>query len=538
MRKKTERQRGWLGGVRKGGALLVCLLLGGGMMGPWACSAPFDGVVMREVAMGVAVAGFQVDMGCPTESAESCEDRNSDWYQWVTTPEIIENKGLFSSGDPISYSPGMWELYEKDFQMAKEGLGIKSFRMSIEWSRIFPKTTEGTTGYEALKKIADAKAIDRYRKMFQALRKNGIEPLVTIHHYTMPLWIHDGVSCHKDIKGCKNRGWAEPSRLIPEMAKFAGFVAEEFAGEVDRWVTLNEPLAIVLPGYMQPTQTRTNPPGLSFQFDIAKQVIKGMIQAHAQIYDAIKDKDKKDADGDGKNSVIGIAYNVTPFLPKDPNNKVDVDGAKNANYLVNKVFLNAICQGKYDEALDGTQVDRPELNRLDFLGINFYGSVTVPGIVGSLYPDFSKLLTFNPLEFKQEVVAPKVLYETLVDLKSCGRPIMITENGVEMRTTEDQQKMVGYLVRHLFWIARANLEGAKVEAYHYWSLMDNYEWNHGLHLKFGLYAVDPKDAQKKRVARPGVTAFKQISDAGGLPRALLLEHLTAEEKALIPDILK
>lgn len=59
---------------------------------------------------------------------------------------------------------------------------------------------------------------------------------------------------------------------------------------------------------------------------------------------------------------------------------------------------------------------------------------------------------------------------------------MMTENGVEMRTTEDQQKMVGYLVRHLFWIARLNLEGAEFEAYHYWSLMDNYEWNHGLHL--------------------------------------------------------
>ncbi|MCB9644684.1 MAG: glycoside hydrolase family 1 protein [Myxococcales bacterium] len=517
----------------------MLLVLFFGMAGQFACTPPVDGLAMREVVMGTAVAGFQVDMGCPTEPAETCEDRNSDWYQWVTSEEITNNKGLFSSGDPVSYGPGMWELYEQDFKRAKEELGIKTFRMSIEWSRIFPKTTEGTEGYEALKAMADAKAIERYHKMFQALRAQGIEPLVTIHHYSMPLWIHDGVSCHKDIKNCKDKGWADADRLIPEIAKFAGFVAQEYAGEVDRWITLNEPLAIVLPGYLQPTQTRTNPPGLSFQFDIAKKVIAGLIEAHAKIYDAIKSKDDKDADGDGKNSYIGIAYNITPFKPKDPSKKVDVDGAKNANYLVNQVFLNAICTGKLDVALDGKTVDRPDLNRLDFLGINFYGAVTVPGVVGSLYPDFSNLLTFNPLEFNQEIVAPKVLYETLLEYQaSCGRPIMITENGIEMRTEEDQKQMVGYLVRHLFWIQRANLEGAKVEAYHYWSLMDNYEWNHGLNLKFGLYAVDPKDAQKKRVARPGVGAFKQIVDNGGIPRAMLIEHLTEEEKALIPDILK
>jgi beta-glucosidase/6-phospho-beta-glucosidase/beta-galactosidase len=366
----------------------------------------------------------------------------------------------------------------------------------------------------------------------------GIKPLVTINHYTLPLWIHNGVECHKSFSTCKDRGWAEPTRLIPEIVKFAGFMAREYAAEVDDWVTINEPLAIVLPGYIQPTAVRVNPPALSFQFDAAKTVIRALIEAHAKIYDAIKANDDKDADGDGKNSYIGIAYNYMPFKPRDPNNNLDVEGAKNATYLVNDVFLNAIALGKYDENLDGTQKDRPDLKRLDFLGVNFYGSISVPGIQGSLFPDFSPLLSFNALDFKQEVVDPKGLYESLVRLKEYGLPMQITESGVEMRTKEDEEKMAGYLVRHLFWIARANLEGAKVGAYHYWSLVDNYEWNHGLDLKFGLFSYDPQDQQKKRVARPGVSVFKQIADAGALTPAILSTYLTADEKALIPDILK
>ena len=86
---------------------------------------------------GSATAGFQVDMGCPTLSDAECVDTNSDWYQFVTTPENIDNSALHIAGDPISIGPGMWETFEEDVERMSSD-GLTGYRMSLEWSRIFP----------------------------------------------------------------------------------------------------------------------------------------------------------------------------------------------------------------------------------------------------------------------------------------------------------------------------------------------------------------------------------------------------------------
>lgn len=476
---------------------------------------------------GTAVAGFQVDLGCPTLAAEECEDRNSDWYQFITSEALLASD-TYQSGDSPSLGPGHWELYEEDFERARSELGSNAFRMSLEWSRIFPNATDGVEGFDNLMAIADADAIAHYHDMFKAMRDRGIEPLVTLNHYTLPLWIHDGEACHFDIETCENRGWVDKDRTVAEIAKFAGFVGQEFGAEVDYWVTLNEPFAVVLPGYIAPSGDRSNPPSRANSFDEAKTVIVGLIEGHARMYDAVHAADTVDANGDSVAVEVGLVYNVTPMIPANADNAIDVQGAENIFYLFNEVFLNGVVKGIIDEQLDGTTVERDDLkNRMDYLGLNYYSRIRIQGTTTSVFPGLSPLATFNPLALGDVFAEdPEGIYASIMwTTQELGIPwVVISENGTPI---DDETDLPGFLTRHLTWVARAIRDGADVRGYFYWSLIDNYEWNHGMDLRFGLYEVDIDDPAKPRTARAHVATYAEIAAAGEVPEALQRAHPAA-----------
>lgn len=494
---------------------------------------------------GTSIAGFQGDMGCPTLSAEQCEDRNSDWYQWTQSKELQETGGKdeitgrrysLASKAPLSESSGQWELYASDYALMKKELGVTAYRMSIEWSRIFPRSTEKVEGFEQLKALADPKALAQYHKMFQALRKQGIEPYVTLNHYTLPVWIHDGVACYKNLKTCKNKGWVDQKRIVREIAKYAGFVAKEFGAEVDMWITLNEPFAVVLPGYLLQTPDRINPPAVSLQFGAAKTVLHAMIEAHARMYDAIKKNDTVDANRDGKSTWIGIAYSFSPVYPLDANRERDRTAAQKMSYLINEVFMEAIVHGKLDVQLDGNQTDRPDLKRLDWLGVNYYMKVTVRGLGSPPLKALSPMFLADPFKLHYAPQHPKGMYDVLQLVKKYKKPIVITENGHDMPSQgrkADDSKMPHYIVRHLFWLHQAMQEGADVRGYLYWSFVDNFEWNHGFDLRFGLFAFDPKDKMKKRIPRSGVKTYRSIIEQHAISPEQIELYLTDAEKKRI-----
>ncbi|GMV40284.1 MAG: beta-glucosidase [Myxococcales bacterium] len=483
----------------------------------WPADAPFPAGFL----FGTAVAGFQVDMGCPTLPAATCDDPNSDWYEFVMSPDMVADPSTHLSGDPVSKGPGMWELYDGDFQRAAEELGSSALRMSFEWSRVFPTATDGVEGYEALKAIASADALATYHAMLAALKVRGLKPLITLNHYTLPSWIHDAVGCHKDLDGCSPRGWLDKERTIAEIAKYAGFVAQEFGAEVDLWATENEPLAVVLPGYLMPSAERTNPPAVSLRGKEAREVAVALIEAHARMYDAVKAADTVDADGDGQASRVGLVYATAPVRAKDPGNPLDVQAAKDTEYLWNWLFLDGVCAGVLDDDADGTGEPREDLaNRMDFLGINYYTRVTVEGTGVSALPDFSPLLTLNPFTLVPWEYYPRGIYEMAMAVtERYALPIIVTENGTA--DPSDDGTQVEFLAQMLTWLSRAIHDGAKVEGYFYWTLLDNYEWNHGMGIRMGLFAVDPDDPVKARVARKGVATFKAIATAGEVPQELL-----------------
>ncbi len=486
-----------------------------------ACQSPPEHVTYsfpQGFLWGASVAGFQVDPGCPTLDASSCVDTRSDWYVWVTDPDLVADPATYLSGEPLSHGPGHWELFEHDYDLAKTELGLNAFRLSIEWSRIFPEPTLGVDDPEALAELASAENLAHYRAELTALRDRGVTPLVTLHHYTLPVWLHDAAGCHWDLDHCSPRGWLDREVIVHEIAKYAGFVARELGDLVDLWATQNEPFAVVLAGYLRPGPDRTNPPGVSLAFEEVKAVSLAMIEAHARMVDAVRFFDVVDADGDGRASQVGLVFALTPAYPADPGSPLDQAAAENVAYLYNWAFLDAVVAGSLDASLLGTQTPREDLaDRMDFLGINYYAVVRVEGEPSAVFPALSPLSTFNPFTLTVDYETPSGIYDALLlaSLRYPGLPLYITENGTPDVDSPDSQR--DYMATHLAWVSRAWRDGADVRGYFYWSLLDNYEWNHGMSMRFGLYSVDPLDPQKTRVPRPAAQDYARIIRAGRIP---------------------
>lgn len=491
------------------------------------CSEGTSPQFPKDFVWGAAVAGFQVEMGCPTIDPAECEDRASDWYQWITDERLLENKESVNFiGGPPSTGPGFYELYPQDLARAKDELKLSSLRVSIEWSRIFPTSTEGIAAdYEALKAVANPVGVAFYHRLFAEMKAKGLLPNVTLNHYTLPLWLHDGADCHFSFKTCEKRGWVDKT-VIAEAYKYALFVGAEYGAEVDWWGTLNEPLANTLAGYMLPGAERTHPPGLFTHAEAAKAVTFNMIYGHAAMYDGIKKGDTVDATGDGKTSMVGVVLNLASVRPLDPENGLDEQSADNIRYLYNELFSKAVIDGYLDEDAAGVEgVLKDELKgRSDYIGINYYTRLTIAGLPTSVVPKFSPLLTLDPIESVLYEDYPKGIYDVLKAFDAKWKiPIIISENGVDMPNKPELAETT--VVETISWMKKAIDEGVDVRGYYYWSLTDNYEWNHGMDdMRFGLYEIDINAVEKPRTKRPLADIYSSIVSANQIPEALAKKH--------------
>lgn len=456
---------------------------------------------------GSATAGFQVDMGCPTWDDARCLDTASDWYDYVTEPVFLESSRLHVAGDPVSWGPGMWETFEDDVaQMAADG--HTAYRFSLEWSRLFPNDAEAATTVDDLEGFADADAVARYHEMLGALRQAGIEPVVTLNHYTLPRWVHDAVACHSDVD-CARSGWVDGPRITRLIGLYAGFVGREFGGEVDLWFTLNEPFATTLSGYMLPGEDRSAPPGRNNDVPATIAVMLHQIEGHAAMYDAVKAEDSVDASGDGDAATVGIVMNMAAFSPKDPDNEADQRAVEHADYLYHRLYLDALTDGAWDADLDGVpEATRADLaGRLDVIGINYYNEVVLTGLPFAPVPEIPMFDFFPEFSWAPH---PEGLGQVVTRANAWGLPLHVTENG----TPFVEDRGVEVLDGHLGALWAAIDDGADVRSYLYWSWIDNYEWNHGFDLRFGLYALDVDT--KARTPREVAGRYRAIIEQHGL----------------------
>lgn len=394
---------------------------------------------------GAATSSYQVEGG----------NVHADWWEWE------KKAGKERSGRACRH----YELYRKDFDLAQK-LGHNVHRFSIEWSRIEPKPGKFSK-----------KALDHYLDVVLSLKKRGIEPVVTLHHFTNPTWFS------------RLGGW-EKKRSVELFLRYSERVVRLLAKHVRYWVTINEPTIYISHAYIfgvWPPQERSYLKALAVE--------ENLVAAHIKTYRLIHQIYKK---ADLPEPSVGIAQNMMAFVPCEKNLK------------------NTVAAFLRDQFYNWGLLDRLALQKtMDYIGVNYYSRQLVElekfGIT-NLAADVCKkghrAVKKNSLGWD---IYPQGLHEILVKLKRYGLPVLVTENGI---CTSNDNLRWDYIRDHLRSVHRAMKKGTRVTGYLYWSLMDNFEWDKGFGPRFGMIGIDYKTG--KRTVRQSARKYARICRTNAL----------------------
>jgi beta-glucosidase len=336
--------------------------------------------------------------------------------------------------------------------------------------------------------------------MFAGLRAAGITPIVTLYHFTLPLWV-------------SARGGWDWDGAPAALAGFAGRAGAAFGDLVDWWCTINEPGVLVAKGYLAAQW----PPGVRDPRRGAL-ALAALMRAHGLMTAALRARDRTDADGDGRPTRIGFAQNLRLFDAYSAN---PVDGvvAGAADWFYDESFLDAVTLGRVRVVLPKViDIDEPFpalRGSLDYLGVNYYTRDLVVGHLRGGTPFEAAAVPGRPRNDLGWEIYPEGLTRLLLRYAHRGWPLLVSENGVS--DGRDVWRP-SFLRAHLYAVDRARAEGADVIGYLYWSLIDNFEWSHGYQGHFGLYAIDFADPILTRRPTAAVPVFQEAARALGTLR--------------------
>jgi beta-glucosidase len=403
------------------------------------------------------------------------EPGDSDWSRWAAIP------GKIDDGSTPVRAFGFYRGYEREFDTAKD-LGVNAFRLSIAWERVEPA-----------RGVWDEGALTHYEAMMVALRKRGIEPIVSLHHFVNPAWLVDGV-------------------LNPEFpdlfAEFSERVIARLANgpaKVRWFCTLNEPAVLAVVGFLD----GQFPPGHHGDIDGASQAMAQLIRAH------LKTVNRARALAIGPELKIGIATHWRPFEPARKWNPFDWIAAHFSEQFFDRQIMAGVLTGKINIwSPGGKRVhDRIEIlggrPGIDYAGVNYYGRTLVKFIFHAPFVEMSE--GPGPKNDLGWEMYPEGLTTTLRELAEYHLPILITENGVADARDANRAH---YIADHIARIDAARKEGIDVIGYLYWTLTDNFEWARGLVPKFGLCPAPSADGSRK--CRPSFAAYRDIIRAHAL----------------------
>jgi beta-glucosidase len=412
---------------------------------------------------GVASSAYQVE-GAAAEGGRS----ESIWDRFCRMP------GRVANGENGDIACDHYHRYLEDLDLMAS-IGVRLYRFSIAWPRLVP----GGKGKP------NPAGVDFYRRLCEGLRERGIAPMATLYHWDLPQAVQD------------DGGWANRD-TASRFAEYAAVAFDALDGLVEWWITQNEPWVTAFEGHGYGTKA----PGQQ-DWPTALRVAHHVLLSHGLTVRAFRDRN-------GAGGRIGIALNLTPAYPLNGTLE-DRAAAHLMDGFHNRWFLDPVLRGGYpvdmvDELarrfgpLDAVhEGDLKTINEpIDFLGVNYYFSTRVfadpdePLLgVGVAPPDA------NTTSMGWEVT-PGSLYELLVRIKReyGDLPLVVTENGAayddEAPTNGyvDDPRRLDYLRAHLESIERAVAAGVDVRGYCAWSLLDNFEWQHGYSKRFGIVYVD------------------------------------------------
>jgi beta-glucosidase len=402
-------------------------------------------------------------------SAHQVEGGNTlnDWATFESRP------GSVKGGQASGLAADHWNRVTEDIDLMS-AMGANAYRFSIEWSRVEPVQGQW-----------DEQAWSHYAGEISQLKKAGIEPMVTLLHFTLPDWL------------ARKGGLVAPQ--FPELfSRFTSEVVWRFGDQVKLWCTINEPNVLMYQAYVSGVW----PPGIQ-DTSLASQAFAGLVRAHTAATTVIR---QLDPDG-----LSGVAMNLIVFDPDRRWLVLDWLAAYEADKGFNWAFYNSISSGNISFHLAGfPEIEEPLpglKDSADYFGVNYYRrnlvrfSASAPGLV-TLVQGPGKL-SDSGVE-----VYPEGLLRVLRKVWArYGLPIYITENGVADSTGDLRRE---FLRSHLYATSRGIQEGIPIHGYFHWSLLDNFEWSEGYSYRFGLFSVNFETFE--RTPGPAVEEFRRLME--------------------------
>lgn len=381
-----------------------------------------------------------------------------------------------------------YHRFREDVAMMKQ-MGLKAYRFSISWPRVIPEPGK-----------VNEKGLRFYVELVDALVEAGIEPVVTLFHWNLPMWMYN--------KG----GWENPE-IEGYFADYVQVVVDALSDKVRWWITLNEPQCFVGVGY----HSGRHAPFRRETVQIPA-IVRNVMMAHGRAVQVIRSRAKQPPK-------IGFAP-TGPVVTPASDSPEDVERARllsydpNGGIRSNSWWADPIVLGIVPEPLRQaiSQEDLKTICQpLDFYAFNVYNSENYAEKPGERNPQVWPGMPRTALNWP---ITPEVIYwASKFHYERYHLPILVSENGmanvdfVMLDGKVHDPQRIDYIHRHLKCLKQAVEEGVPVLGYLYWSVMDNFEWAVGYDARFGLIYVDYRT--QERIWKDSAYDYRQIIRTNG-----------------------
>jgi beta-glucosidase len=415
----------------------------------------------KDFLWGSATSSHQVEGYCT----------NNNWYRFESAVNE-QGKPRILNGQKAGIASDHWNRYKEDIQLMK-ALSLNAYRFSVEWSKIEPRQGE-----------TDENALAHYEQVVAELLANGIEPMITLHHFTDPIWFEE-------------QG-AFLTENSPEIfADFVEKVVRRLGSRVKLWCTINEPSVYAMQGYLK----ARFPPAVKAPQQVGI-VFRNLLRAHTAAYQRIKKLEPQ--------AQVGPVVALLLYDPHNNWNLLDVMTARAYNRSLNESHLSYLVNGIFNFSIPGAKrvsYDGGIRGAFDFVGLNYYTRFFQKFTLSGEEPvaEITRVPPEKLTDMRWEIY-PEGLYRALEMItRFTSKPIYITENGV---ADDSDTRRARFIEDHLLVLNKVIADGMNVKGYFYWSLLDNFEWAFGFEKRFGLYHVDY--ATQKRTLREGSRKYPEI----------------------------